>query len=96
MARLVHHSAFYWLHTLMSARGLSLPLLPPFHLMQAAYALPRWLKPDNSKNRVWLKAGQVQIIPPPSARNPQLPSFPTVAEALDILQAGAVAKCYPK
>jgi hypothetical protein len=34
-------------------------------LLQAAYALPRWLKPETSSNRVWLRQGQLHIIPPP-------------------------------
>jgi len=39
-----------------------------FLLIEAAYSLPRWLKPEVAANRVWLHRGAVHLIPP--ATNP--------------------------
>jgi hypothetical protein len=57
---------------------------------QAAYSLPRWLKPETASNRVWLRSGQLHIIPPPSDKAPHPPAAPTVAEALAVLASGVV------
>lgn len=57
---------------------------------QAAYSLPRWLKPETASNRVWLRSGQLHIIPPPSDKAPNLPSAPSVADALAVLASGVV------
>lgn len=57
---------------------------------QAAYSLPRWLKPETASNRVWLRGGQLHVVPPPSAKAPTLPAAPTVAEALAVLRSGSV------
>lgn len=35
-------------------------------MIEAAHKLPKWLQPDNSSNRVWLKQGAVHIIPFPN------------------------------
>jgi hypothetical protein len=35
-----------------------------FILIEAAYYLPRYLKPDVATNRIWLHAGNLHIIPP--------------------------------
>lgn len=61
-----------------------------FLLIEAAYALPRWLKPEVAGNRVWLRQGQVHIIPQPSAKHPTLPAFPSLTQALAILGSQAV------
>lgn len=68
-----------------------LPLCP-----QAAYALPRWLKPETSSNRVWLRAGGLHIIPPPSRAAPQLPASPSTTQALHILGSGQVNTHNPR
>ncbi|ODQ67195.1 SGT1-domain-containing protein, partial [Nadsonia fulvescens var. elongata DSM 6958] len=34
-----------------------------FLLIEAANAIPRWMNPDNSENRVWIVNGKVRIIP---------------------------------
>ncbi|ODQ53514.1 SGT1-domain-containing protein [Saitoella complicata NRRL Y-17804] len=39
-----------------------------FLLIEAAHVLPRWLNPDNADNRVWLRQGDVVIIPPEQAQ----------------------------
>jgi hypothetical protein len=69
-------------------------LPPPFLLLlccaQAAYSLPRWLKPETASNRVWLRAGQLHIVPPPSDKAPTLPPAPTVSEALAVLRSSTV------
>jgi hypothetical protein len=49
-------------------------------LIEAAYALPRWLKPEVAANRVWLRSGALHILPQPSARAPLLPPFPSLAQ----------------
>lgn len=59
-------------------------------LLQAAYALPRWLKPETSTNRVWLRQGHLHIVPPPSLKQPQLPVSPSVEDALKILSSGNI------
>ena len=56
--------------------------------MQAAYALPRWLKPETTTNRVWLRGGKLHIIPPPSKAAPLLPPAPSIADAVGILSCG--------
>ncbi|EFJ45520.1 MADS box transcription factor, partial [Volvox carteri f. nagariensis] len=62
-----------------------------FLLIEAAYALPRWLKPEISDNRVWLRRGQMHIIPLPSTAAPDLPASPTVAQALAVLREARFA-----
>lgn len=47
-----------------------------FLLIEAAHFLPRWLKPENSKNRVFIHDGRVHIIPIPSTPG-ELPVYPT-------------------
>ena len=61
-----------------------------FLLIEAAYHLPRWLKPETAGNRVWLRGGAVHLVPLPSAAHPDLPSLPSAAQALRILQDGCV------
>jgi hypothetical protein len=39
-----------------------------FMLIESAYALPRWLKPEVSANRVWVRGGQLHIVPQPSPK----------------------------
>lgn len=36
-----------------------------FLLIEAAYSLPRWLKPEVAVNRVWLHGGRVHLVPLP-------------------------------
>ncbi len=61
-----------------------------FLLIEAAYSLPKWLKPETSRNRVWLLNGQLHIIPLPNKHHPTLPSSPTIQEALQILSSDSV------
>lgn len=35
-------------------------------LIEAAHALPKWLKPDTASNRVWIRRGSLYIIPMPT------------------------------
>jgi hypothetical protein len=35
-----------------------------FLLIEAAHALPRWLRPDTATGRVWIAGGRVHIVPP--------------------------------
>ena len=60
-----------------------------FMLIEAAYSLPKWLKPEVAANRVWIRGGAMHIIPQPSPSSPGLPAFPTLMEALGILQSQA-------
>ena len=49
-----------------------------FLLIEAAYALPKWLKPDTAVNRVWLRDGALHLVPLPSPAAPSLPPAPTI------------------
>ncbi len=60
-------------------------------LIEAALALPRWLEPDTSENRVLLARGMLHIVPPPAAAGalaahlvslPAKPTEPSLAQAL--------------
>ena len=35
-----------------------------FLLIEAAFHLPRWLKPETAANRVWLCGGELRVVPP--------------------------------
>ncbi|KAJ4714559.1 putative SGT1 protein [Melia azedarach] len=43
-----------------------------FLLIEAAFHLPRWLNPENSENRLFIRRGDVHIIPKKSIPNPSL------------------------
>ncbi|XP_050140549.1 protein ecdysoneless homolog [Malus sylvestris] len=43
-----------------------------FLLIEAAYHLPRWLNPQNSLNRVFIRQGQLHIVPKARIPNPTL------------------------
>ncbi|KAM7276527.1 hypothetical protein ACFE04_018393 [Oxalis oulophora] len=43
-----------------------------FLLIEAAYHLPRWLGPENSDNRVFIRKGDIHIIPKQKLPNPNL------------------------
>lgn len=58
-----------------------------FLLIEAAYSLPRWLKPETSTNRVWLAGGKLHIVPLPSAAAPDIPSFPSLTQALQLVRS---------
>lgn len=62
-----------------------------FLLIEAAYALPKWLKPETASNRVWLLNGMMHIVPLPTIAAPDIPSFPTLQQARQILQGGQVS-----
>lgn len=44
-----------------------------FLLIEAAFHLPRWINPDNSQNRVFIRCGELHIVP--KHRFPSKPSF---------------------
>lgn len=67
-----------------------------FLLIEAALDLPRWLKPETSAHRVWLRGGGVHIVPLPSAQHPSLQPFPTLSQALQVLRSGSVDTRAPK
>ncbi|XP_068654766.1 protein ecdysoneless homolog [Aristolochia californica] len=54
-----------------------------FLLIEAAFSLPRWLNPETSENRVFIRNGALHTIP-----KKQFPSNPTLLEALKILSGG--------
>lgn len=62
-----------------------------FLLIEAAYSLPKWLKPETSTNRVWLNAGRLHVIPLPNKGFPTLPAAPTVQQALQIISSDAIS-----
>ncbi|GFR42089.1 hypothetical protein Agub_g2931, partial [Astrephomene gubernaculifera] len=59
-----------------------------FLLIEAAYALPRWLKPETAEHRVWLRRGRLHVLPLPSPAAPDLPACPTRQQALRVLREG--------
>jgi hypothetical protein len=63
---------------------------------QAAYVLPRWLKPETAANRVWLYEGRLHIVPLPSDACPQLPPFPSVDEACKIVRVDHIDTHSPR
>ncbi|KXZ46865.1 hypothetical protein GPECTOR_40g599 [Gonium pectorale] len=67
-----------------------------FLLIEAAYALPRWLKPDVATNRVWLRCGRLHIVPLPSAAAPDLPPSPSAAQALAVMREGRYSTASPR
>lgn len=58
-----------------------------FLLIEAAFAIPRWLKPDNSGNRVWLKGGRLHIVHPPRGTRARAQPL-ALQEALAMLSGG--------
>lgn len=62
-----------------------------FLLIEAAYALPKWLKPETARHRVWLLNGLMHIVPLPTEAAPDLPSFPSLQQAKQIVQGDQVA-----
>ncbi|KAG9440693.1 hypothetical protein H6P81_020858 [Aristolochia fimbriata] len=54
-----------------------------FLLIEAAFSLPRWLNPETTENRVFIRNGALHIIP-----KKQFPSNPSLLEALKILSCG--------
>ena len=62
-----------------------------FLLIEAAYALPKWLKPETASNRVWLLKGLTHIVPLPTTAAPDLPSFPSLQQARRIVQGDQVS-----
>ncbi|XP_021714014.1 protein ecdysoneless homolog [Chenopodium quinoa] len=51
-----------------------------FLLIEAAFHLPRWINPENSNNRVFIRKNEVHIIP-----KKKFPSLPTLKDALKLL-----------
>ncbi|GAB4848797.1 hypothetical protein Ancab_003590 [Ancistrocladus abbreviatus] len=51
-----------------------------FLLIEAAFHLPRWINPENSSNRVFIRNGHLQIIP-----KQQFPHTPSISDALKYL-----------
>ena len=58
--------------------------------MEAAYALPRWLKPETASSRVWLLDGLLHIVPLPTAAAPDIPSFPSLKQAKQIVHSSQI------
>lgn len=67
-----------------------------FLLIEAAYALPRWLKPGTAENRVWLHGGSVHVVPPPRhAGDGRLGPTPSLAQALAAVASPEVDTAAP-
>lgn len=45
-----------------------------FLLIEAAYGLPRWLKPETAQNRVWLHGGAFHLVPLPRFKGEDCPT----------------------
>lgn len=52
-----------------------------FLLIEAAFSLPRWLNPDSSSNRIFIRAGDLHIVPKRIS-----PSTPSLAFSLEALK----------
>ncbi len=61
-----------------------------FLLIEAAYALPKWLKPETAANRVWLRNGLLHIAPFPTIAVPDIPSFLSLKQAKQIVQGNQI------
>ena len=57
-----------------------------FLLIEAAYAIPRWLSPDNSENRVFIREGCVHLIGPAVGKGKLKPL--SVSEAVGVMKGG--------
>ena len=64
-----------------------------FLLIEAAMELPRWIKPDNSDNRVFLRGDGLHVVPTPQspAEMYTIPLRPTLAQALALVRGKEVA-----
>ncbi|KAJ7514822.1 hypothetical protein O6H91_23G061000 [Diphasiastrum complanatum] len=63
-----------------------------FLLIEAAYEIPRWLKPENSTNRIFIRYGSLHILPVPSSPADiyRLPVKPSLKTALQLLKEGVI------
>lgn len=63
-----------------------------FLLIEAAYAIPRWLRPENSWNRVFIRQGEIHILPLSASAGEvyHLPVKPSVWDSLRALTGGFV------
>lgn len=63
-----------------------------FLCIELAEQLPEWLKPESAMHRVWIRRGQVHLIPMPQtpAQVVVLPTRPTIDQALKLLNSQAV------
>ncbi|KAK1292020.1 hypothetical protein QJS10_CPB17g02505 [Acorus calamus] len=52
-----------------------------FLLIEAAFSIPRWLEPDSSANRVFVRGGELHIVP----RDRRLPRNPRLVDSLKAL-----------
>lgn len=61
-----------------------------FLLIEAAESLPRWLTPETAPNRVFIRRGELHILPRASTPAEQrlLPTQPSLAAALKALRSG--------
>eukprot|EP00741_Cyanophora_paradoxa_P006095 tig00000983_g5910.t1 len=63
-----------------------------FLLIESALAIPKWMQPQNSENRVFLRGGEVHIVPMP--RTPGeialLPVQPSLEQGLAAVRSAAV------
>lgn len=64
-----------------------------FLLIEAAYHIPRWLKPETAQNRVWIHGGDFHIVPQPRyAGDPLLSPTPTLQQALQAVRSSSVVR----
>ncbi|KAL4427935.1 hypothetical protein ABPG75_002024 [Micractinium tetrahymenae] len=68
-----------------------------FLLIEAAYALPRWLKPETAQNRVWLHGGALHLVPLPRFKgDPLLGATPSLAQALAAVRGNEIDMAAPQ
>ena len=59
-----------------------------FLLIEAAYVIPRWLKPENSLNRVFLRGGCVHLVKQAGRKVGETLGGLTVEEAVELMKEG--------
>jgi len=64
-----------------------------FLLIEAANYIPKWIKPENSQNRVWIQGGHIHIIPLPTTpiEITVLPFEVRVSDAIKIIDSSIFA-----
>ncbi|EPS73304.1 suppressor-like protein, partial [Genlisea aurea] len=60
-----------------------------FLLIETAFHLPKWLNPDTSINRVFIRRGRLHIIP-----KSRFPSTPSMEDSLRFLVSGHESECF--
>nr|CAD1825529.1 unnamed protein product [Ananas comosus var. bracteatus] len=85
--------AFWLVVSLLYAASRAVPSLSisvwdsdgEFLLIESAFALPRWLNPESSANRVFIRRGELHIVP-----KDRFPTNPSLEDALDAVRSDEI------